>query len=105
MPRSTSVHGAWMEHAHARGNRNRRISGEPIAGCPIPDVSPEGAVDASDRRLLPRWTVRDASGRREPLQHLLRAWIVSDAEERSRRVPQVTLIPGLLSSQDSGPRA
>ena len=37
LPRAAALHRAGLEHAHARGDRHRRLPGEPLAGPALPD--------------------------------------------------------------------
>src|ERR671914_2051752 len=91
LSRAADLYRARLEHAHARGDRHRRLPGQAFAGRTLPDVSAQRTLDPSERRVLSRWTVRHVARRDRTLQHVLRYGFERTAEGGPRRVSEVAL--------------
>src|SRR4030095_12085715 len=86
--------GYWLESPQGRRDRDRFLSGTTFPGpCASHDSAPGALGDQEDPqgRLLPRWALPDAAGRRESLQSGYEPRADGGRIPGPSRVPQVAL--------------
>src|SRR5262249_7911313 len=91
VPRPAAVHGAWNQSACARRDRGRLLPSRSLADPHVPHCAVSWVVDASEGRLLSRWTIRRPPGCGQPLRRPFQAQSQHRPKERPDRVPERNL--------------
>src|SRR6266566_3205254 len=91
VPCAAAIHGAWQQSACTQRDRGGLLPSRPLADSYVPHCPVGRLVDASEGRLLSRWTIRRPTGRGQPLRRPFQAQSQHRAKERLDRVPEGNL--------------